>query len=178
MTALIELRENAPPSGHELDGAVGRALAASRVVKATPDTFAPGVWRLSAERYVGAAVVTVPAVHPGATTRSVTIRIAPKVPISRLFFLLGYALNPKGWRDDQVDIAEHADLLPALAHAFERQCERALRQGLLQGYRRTQESAMVVRGRIREGEQLRRRFGVALPVEVEFDEYTTDVAEN
>lgn len=178
MTDTIELRENAPPSEHVIDDALGRALAASRVIKATPDAYVPGVWRLSAERYVGAAVVTVPTVRPGGTTRSVAIRIAPKVPISRLFFLLGYAVNPKGWRDDQVDVAEHTDLLPALAHAFERQCERALRQGLLQGYRRTQDSAMVVRGRIREGEQLRRRFGMALPVEVEYDEYTTDIAEN
>lgn len=178
MTPSIELRENAPVREYVLDDAIGRALAESRIVRATRDSHVPGVWRLAADRYVGAAIVTVPGTGPGAASRSVTVRIAPKVHISRLFFLLGYALNPKGWRADQVDVAEHAELLPALAHAFERQCERSLRQGLLQGYRRTQDSAMVVRGRIREGEQLRRRFGAALPVEVEYDEYTTDIAEN
>lgn len=178
VTTTIELRENAPPSEYVLDDAVGRALATSGIVRAARDTYVPGVWRLAADRYVGAAVVTVPGVRPGSADQSLTIRVTPKVPISRLFFLLGYALNPKGWRDDQVDVTEHAELLPALAHAFERQIERALRQGLLQGYRRTQNSATVVRGRIRNGEQLRRRFGMALPVEVEYDEYTTDIAEN
>ena len=48
----------------------------------------------------GAATLTVPG---GA---SIALRITPKVPIARLFFLLGYALNPKGWRDETVDVAE------------------------------------------------------------------------
>jgi 5-methylcytosine-specific restriction enzyme subunit McrC len=77
-----------------------------------------------------------------------------------------------------VEVAEHRDLLPALAHAVERQVDRALRQGLLQGYRATEETALVVRGRIREAEQIRRRYGMALPVEVAYDEFTTDIAEN
>lgn len=108
-----------------------------------------------------------------------TVRITPKVPIVRLFFLLGYSLDPKrSWRDGEVEVAEHHDLLPALAHAVERQVDRALGQGLLQGYRATEESALVVRGRIREVEQIRRRFGAMLPIEVAYDEFTTDIAEN
>ncbi|WP_310726166.1 5-methylcytosine restriction system specificity protein McrC [Streptomyces sp. N2A] len=75
-------------------------------------------------------------------------------------------------------MAEHHDLLPTLAHAMERQVDRALRQGLLQGYRATEEAALVVRGRIREAEQIRRRFGAMLPLEVAYDEFTTDIAEN
>lgn len=75
-------------------------------------------------------------------------------------------------------MAEHRDLLPALAHAVERQIDRALRQGLLQGYRSTEETALVVRGRIRETDQIRRHFGATLPVEVTYDEFTTDIAEN
>lgn len=179
---VIELREHAQPIELRLDEAVGRALAASGIVKASPDPFVPGVWRLSADRYVGSATVVVAATATlgaaGGTARAVTVRIVPKVSISRLFFLLGYALNPRGWREDQVELAEHPDLLPALAHAFERQAERALRQGLLQGYRRTEESAWVVRGRLREAEQLRRRFVATLPVEIEYDEFTTDIPEN
>jgi 5-methylcytosine-specific restriction enzyme subunit McrC len=77
-----------------------------------------------------------------------------------------------------VDVAEHRDLLPALAHVTERQVDRALRQGLLQGYRACEETSLVVHGRIREAEQIRRRFGVTLPVEIAYDEFTTDVAEN
>ncbi|MFG2286191.1 McrC family protein [Streptomyces sp. NPDC048595] len=103
----------------------------------------------------------------------------PGGPIARLFFLLGYSLDPgRSWRDEQVLVAEHHDLLPTLAHAMERQVDRALRQGLLQDYRATEEAALVVRGRIREAEQIRRRFGAMLPVEVAYDEFTTDIAEN
>jgi 5-methylcytosine-specific restriction enzyme subunit McrC len=101
------------------------------------------------------------------------------VPIARLFFLLGYALSPHTTPDDDtVDVAEHSEVLPAFAHAFERQLNRALAQGLIQGYRTTEDSAFVVRGRIREADQMRRRFGAALPVEIVYDEYTTDIAEN
>lgn len=88
-------------------------------------------------------------------------------------------LDPVGaWRDGDVDVAGQRDLLPALAHAAERQVDRALRQGLLQGYRVTEETSPVVRGRIREAEQMRRRFGATLPVEVTYDDFTTDIAEN
>jgi hypothetical protein len=109
---------------------------------------------------------------------AITLRIMPKVPIARLFFLLGYALNPKGWRDETVEVAEHAGLVPALAHAFERQVERVLRQGVLQGYRVTEETSLLVRGRIREADQIRRHYGLTLPVGISYDEYTVDIPEN
>ncbi|CAM5629525.1 hypothetical protein SAVIM338S_05996 [Streptomyces avidinii] len=109
---------------------------------------------------------------------SLAVRIAPKVPITRLFFLLGYSLKPLGWREGLVDVAEHRDVMPALAHAVERQTDRALRRGLLQGYRAVEETSFLVRGRIREAEQVRRRFGRPLPVETAYDEFTTDIAEN
>ncbi|MFC1442857.1 restriction endonuclease [Streptacidiphilus sp. N1-10] len=172
MSLDIELREHAQPTQWPLAPAVGQALAASRIVEAVPDPFMPDLWRLKASSKVGSVTVSVRGYDP------VRLRIIPKVPIARLFFLLGYALNPKGWRDDPTDAAAHHELLPALAHSFERQTERALRQGLLQGYRRAEETALVLRGRIREAEQIRRRFGSSLPVEIAFDEFTTDIAEN
>ncbi|MFE3769604.1 McrC family protein [Streptomyces sp. NPDC059122] len=174
VTTAIDLVEYAPAISHPLPDPVGRALAAVRIVdEATPDPYAPGRWRLRAGSKVGAVTVDAPGCEP------FTLRIRPKVPIARLFFLLGYSLDPgRSWRDDQVAVAEHRDLLPALAHAVERLVDRALRQGLLQGYRPTEESALVVRGRIREAEQIRRRFGAMLPVEVAYDEFTTDIAEN
>jgi 5-methylcytosine-specific restriction enzyme subunit McrC len=169
----VELVEHAPATRLALPDAVGRALAASDIVTATPDPYMHGHWLLRAGSKVGAVAVTPPGGEP------VTVRVAPKVPIVRLFFLLGYSLDPtRSWRDGEVDVAEHRDLLPALAHAVERQVDRALRQGLLQGYRATAESALVVRGRIREAEQIRRRFGALLPIEVAYDEFTTDIAEN
>ena len=37
---------------------------------------------------------------------------------------------------------------------------------------------MGVRGRIRFDDQVRRRFGILLPVEVRFDDFTEDILEN
>ncbi|MFE9562881.1 McrC family protein [Streptomyces sp. NPDC006487] len=173
MTAVVSLVEHAPARGFPLPDVVGRVLAVSKILgEAAPDAHEPGMWRLRAGSKVGAVAVAV----PGGET--VTVRIIPKVPVSRLFFLLGYSRDPRGWRDGTVDVAEHAELLPALAHAVERQTDRALRRGLIQGYRSVEESSFVVRGRIREAEQIRRRFGMSLPVEVAYDEFTTDIAEN
>ncbi|MEW2074580.1 restriction endonuclease [Streptomyces sp. NPDC013433] len=174
MTSVVELVEHAPAVGVALPDGVGRALAALRIVDAAPDPYSSGRWSLRAGSKVGAVTVTVPG-HGD----PLTVRITPKVPIARLFFLLGYSLDPAGaWREGEVDVAEHQEVLPALAHAVERQVDRALRQGLLQGYRVTEETSPVVRGRIREAEQIRRRFGATLPVEVVYDDFTTDIAEN
>ncbi|MCT7351012.1 McrC family protein [Streptomyces sp. 15-116A] len=174
MTLVVELVEHAPAVSLPLPDALGRALAVLRIAEAAPDPYSPGRWSLRAGSKVGAVTLTAPG-HEDA----LTVRIVPKVPIGRLFFLLGYSQDPSGaWRDGEVDVAEHRDLLPALAHAVERQVDRALRQGLLQGYRVTEETSLVVRGRIREADQIRRRFGATLPVEVTYDEFTTDIAEN
>ncbi|MFD5001952.1 McrC family protein [Streptomyces mutabilis] len=170
----VELVEYATVAGVALPDGVGRALAADDIIDAAPDPYTPGRWSLRAGSKVGAVNITVPGAR-----KPFTVRVAPKVPIARLFFLLGYSLDANGaWRDNEVDVAEHRDLVPALAHALERQTDRALRQGLLQGYRTTEEGSLVVRGRIREAEQIRRRFGAMLPVEVTYDEFTTDIAEN
>ncbi|GHD60568.1 McrC family protein [Streptomyces goshikiensis] len=173
MTSVISLVEHAPAQVFALAEKVGRALAATRILdEAAPDPYEPGMWRLRAGSKVGVVALAVP------DAGTVTLRIAPKVPVARLFFLLGYSSDPHGWRDGTVDLAERDELLPALAHAVERQTDRALRRGLLQGYRTIEESSLVVRGRVREAEQIRRRFGMPLPVEVTYDEFTTDIAEN
>ena len=168
----VELVEHAKPVSRPLPDAFGRAIAASRIADATPDPYVPGRWLLRARSKVGVVTLTPSGGDP------VTVRITPKVPVERLFFLLGYSRDPRGWRDGEVDVGDHRDLLPALAHAVERQIDRALRRGLLQGYRTVEDSSLVVRGRIREADQIRRRFGAPLPVEVAYDEFTTDIAEN
>lgn len=168
----IELVEHAPHTTHDLPAAIGRALAASRIVDAAPDPYRAGGWRLRAGSKVGAIVVRAPGEEP------VTLRITPKVPIARLFFLLGYALNPRIHREDSVEVAVHAELVPFLAHAYERAQERALRQGVLQGYRHTEEASPVLRGRLREADQVRRHHGRMFPLEIAYDEYTTDIPEN
>lgn len=169
---VVELAEHGTPLSVPLDDPAGRALVSSRLVEAAPDPYIAGKWRLKAAGKVGVATVAVP------DGRVITLRIVPKVPIARLLFLLGYALDPKGWRDDEVQLDEASELLPAFARLFHRQAENALRQGLLQGYRTTEDTALLVQGRIREADQIRRHHGRLIPLEIVHDEYTPDIAEN
>ncbi|MFE0672581.1 McrC family protein [Streptomyces sp. NPDC058867] len=169
----VALREYGPPVSVALAPEAGRALAASGVLRsATPDPGRDGHWLLRAGSRVGAV----------RTPDGTVLRIAPKTPVRRLFFLLGFSLDPaRAWRDGRegtVDTGAHDDVVPALAHAVERRIDAALRRGVLQGYRQVEESALVVRGRLREAEQIRRHFGRTPPVEISYDAYTTDTAEN
>lgn len=77
-----------------------------------------------------------------------------------------------------MDLEEERELLPAVARAFLRQAERALQLGVLQGYRVRDDTLPVLRGRLRVADQLGRRYGLPVPLEVRFDEWTTDIAEN
>ncbi|WP_112467801.1 McrC family protein [Streptomyces triticisoli] len=171
--AAVTLREYGPAVSVPLGAEAGRALAASGILEsATPDPGRDGHWLLRAGSRVGAVRT------PGGPV----VRITPKTPVSRLFFLLGFSLDPaRAWRDSRegtVDTGVYDDVVPALAHAVERQIDAALRQGVLQGYREVEESALVVRGRLREAEQIRRHFGRTPPVEIAYDAYTADTAEN
>ncbi|MDT8911269.1 5-methylcytosine restriction system specificity protein McrC [Amycolatopsis sp. PS_44_ISF1] len=155
-----------------LDDAAGRALAASKVVEAAPDPFVPGHWRIRAKGTVGVAAVHLPG------GGSLDLRITPKVPIGRLLYLLGFSRNGAGWRDEDVQVRPDEDLVPALARLFAMQAETALRQGLLKGYISVDETALVMRGRVRMGEQARRHHGRLVPLELTHDEFTEDIAEN
>jgi 5-methylcytosine-specific restriction enzyme subunit McrC len=142
-------------------------LAASGAVTAAPSLYRPGRWLVGPAGQVGAARIG-----------DVTIRVTPKVPISRLLFLLGYSLHGAAWQVDTVPVAEDADLVPAVAQALWRQVSRAVRQGLLPGYVAIEESSPVLRGRLLEGAQLSRHHGLPLPLEIRHDEFTVDIPEN
>lgn len=145
----------------------GRRLAESDIVTAAPSPYASGVWDVASRGKVGVARVG-----------ELELWIAPKLAIDRLLFLVGYATNPRGWRDDVVGLNTRYGLIPALAEALWRQTERAVRQGILHGYREIEESSYVLRGRLRETDQLRKHFGQALPMEIRHDDFTVDIAEN
>ncbi|MGW0085311.1 McrC family protein [Streptomyces sp. NPDC003393] len=169
----VVLREYGPAVSVPLGASAGRALAASGVLQSvTPDPARDGHWLLRAGSRVGALRT------PGGPV----VRIMPKTPVSRIFFLLGFSLDPdRAWRDDRegtVDTGAYDDVVPALAHAVERRVDAALRQGVLQGYREVEESSSVVRGRLREADQIRRHLGRTPPVEIAYDAYTADTAEN
>lgn len=166
MTALL-LAEAGPPVTRALPADQARALAAAPFLDVAPSAAAPGQWQIRARQSVGAARIG-----------GIEVRIRPKVPIARLLFLLGYARDPNGWRAEEVGFDAAADLVPALAQALWRQAERALRPGVLQGYRIMESTSPILRGRLRETDQLRRWHGLPLPMEVRYDEYTVDIAEN
>lgn len=160
----LRLAEGGPPIVVALSDELGEALARSQVVTAI--RLGNGHWEIGPGTKVG--VVTV---------AGLVVWVRPKVDIRRILFLLGYAKNP-GWREDTVGLVEVEDLVPALAHAFADQAERALQLGLLQGYVEVADSLTVLRGRLREQDQLRRSFGIALPLLVRFDDHTVDIPEN
>lgn len=162
----LVLREGEPARVVELTRATAEALTEAGVAVATP-TVDPGRWEVAAGNKVGVARVD-----------GLQVLIQPKMGINRLIFLMGYALRPSHWRGDLVSLDPELELPEALADAFLALAKRALGQGLLKGYVTVDESLPVLRGRIRESEQLRRRFGRAVPLEVRYDEYSVDIPEN
>jgi 5-methylcytosine-specific restriction enzyme subunit McrC len=106
------------------------------------------------------------------------LEIHPKLPVSRLLFLLSYAIDPAHWRDIPFAFPAAASLFEAIIPGFVGVVRQAIQRGLLRGYQEREDPLSTVRGRIRIAQQIRRRFGLAPPVEVSFDEFTEDVVEN
>lgn len=106
-----------------------------------------------------------------------TLELRPKVGLAPLVFMLAYRASPATWRSS-ASLAADTTLSEALVGLFFRFTQDATRAGLLHSYRQQQDAVTTVRGRIRMTDQMSRRRGLALPVEVEFDEFTPDVLEN
>ncbi len=106
------------------------------------------------------------------------IAIRPRIPIDRVMFLVGYSLGPGDWALAPFRLSPDDDILEAVVPAFVRLTQEAMRRGLLQGYRTEEESLGAIRGRIRLADQVRERFGLPLPVEVAYDDFTEDIEEN
>lgn len=146
---------------------VAAGLVAARIADVSP-TFVADEYRVSGVRKVGVVRI---AGHD--------VWIRPKTPVRRLFAMLGYARAGSAiWEDEDFGFAGDDDLVPALAHAFERQASRALAGGALRGYVTRDDALPLVRGRWRIRDQLTRRGGQPLPVEVSFDDYVEDIEEN
>ncbi len=163
----IEVKEVGPGVLVPISTEQGLMLARSGVVNAAPSPYRAGCWQVSAAGKVGAARVG-----------DIEVFIRPKVDIARLFFLAGYAEHGPDWRAEDAAVEAAPDLVPAMADALWRQVARAIHQGLLPGYVVVEESSPVLRGRLREAEQLHRHHGLPLPLEIRHDEFTVDIAEN
>ena len=121
---------------------------------------------------------------PGSTVGAVefgdlSVLIRPKIPIPQLLSLACYAMGVFKTQETRLFDFEEEEALPdVLALALVSTARRAFARGLLHGYRTEEEALYTVRGRIMFAEQIRRRFGIPLPVEVRYDEFTDDIQEN
>ena len=110
---------------------------------------------------------------------NLSVSIRPKLDISRVLFLASYALGAFKLREmERFNFKDAPSLIEALALALAATARRAFASGLLHGYRTEEEAIHTVRGRVRITEQIRRRFGVPLPLEVRYDEFTDDITAN
>lgn len=174
----VQLVENGEPGEIDLPLSLGTALARTGFVDVNPVPETRQLWQLTPRSKVGAVSVRAPADQRGSRPATVEVEVAPKIRIDRLLFLMGYAHAATAWQDGSVEAESQPDLLLAVMESFERLAQQALRHGMLQGYRTVEEALPVVRGRIREADQLRRRFALPVPIEVRYDNYTVDIAEN
>jgi 5-methylcytosine-specific restriction enzyme subunit McrC len=164
---IIEVAEWGSIGTLELTAAQVSALAQSDAFRIQPDPSSPSRWQISATQRVGVAHLA-----------DLQIKVTPKVPTHRLLELLCTSIDRIQWDERNTQWGEQTDLLATIAESFVSQTEQLVRHGLLQGYVTVEEGMFGVRGRVDIGRQIKRNPGLALPVEVTYDDYTTDIVEN
>ncbi|MFA9430757.1 McrC family protein [Egicoccus sp. AB-alg2] len=163
----LTLREYRREPGVELSTTQRDALSTLGGVDVRPTPGQSGAYDLTPGSTVGTLVVD-----------GLQVDLRPKIPLDRVLFLVSYALDPVRWHEQRVGLDERATLVEAMALLWLSGAQQALRRGPLQGYQRREEALPTVRGRIRIGDQVRTRHGLVPPVEVTYDEFTTDIEEN
>ena len=134
----------------------------------TPASGEEGVYHLTPASVIGAFEIG-----------DLSVSIRPKLDISRIIFMACYAMGKFQLREmERFDFKEAPTLPDALALSLAAVARKAFERGLLYGYREEEDTLYTVRGRIRMDEQIRRRFGIPVPVEVRYDEFTDDILAN
>ena len=122
--------------------------------------------------------------RPGSTVGALeigdmSVLIQPKIGIPQLLSLVCYAMGVYKPQEQHLFDFQKAQTLPdVLALALIAAARRAFGRGILRGYLTEEEALHTVRGRIRFDDQIRRRYGIPLPVELRFDEFTEDILAN
>ena len=162
---LQEYRQSEPVSlsPTELNALKAKELS----LTITPTGDAEGTYFLTPSSTVGAFEVG-----------DLSILIDPKIGIPQLLSLACYTIDKIVFWQEQFDFSDEYALPDMLALALASAARRAFTCGLLHGYRMKEEELYTVRGSIRFDEQIRRRFGLPLPVEVQYDEFTDDILAN
>ena len=168
MTRTLRLTEYSRTPGVRLSTDARDGL--SRLIPGltiTPVAGRRNVYDLSPSSWIGVASL------PG-----LTVQVQPKIPVERVLFLLGYSLHKRSWPLQEATLDPHTGLLEAFVPLFCEVLRRATEPDLLQGYRTEETALPSIRGRIRFDDQIRHRFGIMLPVEVRYDEFTIDTTIN
>ena len=106
----IELREYESRAWNgPLDRDQMRALTEDAKLDVTPSPDEDGAYILKPSSYIGAVNIG-----------ELAVVVRPKVPIDRVMFLIAYAMDPKDWRRDPVDLDRADGVLEAIALAFAR----------------------------------------------------------
>lgn len=127
----------------------------------------PGTYQITPGPIVGALEID-----------GMSVLIRPKIAIPQLLSIACYALSHFRPRREMFDYPSRYELPDVLALALTSAAQRAFSQGLLHGYLTREEALYTVRGRIRFDDQIRRRFGIPLPIEVRYEEFTDDILAN
>ena len=146
---------------------IDAASAITRLGIASVSPTPTGEWRVTGVSKVGVVRIG-----------DVEVSIEPKVPLERLFYLLARGQEWGSWFEQSVRLGTVESLYPAIAEAFATWAERVFRAGVLRGYRPTRAAEPAIRGRWLVAEQIRVRHGMPLPAELQYDEFTADIAEN
>ena len=168
MTRKIDLKEYERSEPERLSAAELRTLQTSELsIGIVPTGDAETEYYLTPGSTVGAVEIG-----------DLSVLIEPKIPIPQLLSLVCYAMSRFRRQRGLFDYPREYALPDVLALALASAARRAFSRGLLHGYVTEEEALYTVRGRIMFAEHLRRRYGVALPVEVRYDEFTDDILAN
>ena len=153
------------------DRELAEALSSSDGGRLAVDERHDGVW-VSAKSWVGVVRFS-----------EFEVRVVPKLAGGNLGVvrMLDYASGINALRryDTARDIEAVGDnLVELIAWLFADACGRLIRDGLLSDYVTREDSLHALRGRLRVLDQLQHRFGRVDPLEVEYDEFESDIPEN
>jgi 5-methylcytosine-specific restriction enzyme subunit McrC len=140
----VEVTEGAPWATLRVSVEQAAEIAALKIGSISP--LPSGEWRITGIRKVGV-------IRIGDTE----LRILPKTPIDRLFYLLSRGNQWGEWFDEDAFLSTSDTLYAVIAEVFGRWGERVMRAGVLQGYEERRSAEPFIRGRWLVTEQIGRR---------------------
>jgi 5-methylcytosine-specific restriction enzyme subunit McrC len=131
--------------------------------------FTQDGWELHSDRYVG--VVSLPS--------GLRVEVTPKQTVTRLLWLLQYALDtPVSTVETATELSAADTFIDAFGALFHAELEQVLNQGIRREYIRTQEREDTIRGRLEIHKQIQSSQPVPTDFSVEYDSFTSDTTLN